>query len=149
MACRLINFLFVWLAVHQLGFAWRDGHFDSTGKAAFWFLAGLAALLGLVFVGPYPVAMIGVPGAEMTNSMPPTLALLALGVMQTGFALMLQKPACKMLDDIRVWTAVVLMNGMIMTIYLWHLTAFVLVMVNDWRYPIPNATMKAQPEFMD
>lgn len=27
--------------------------------------------------------------------------------------------------------------------------AFVLIMVNDWRYPIPNPKMKPQPEFMD
>lgn len=29
------------------------------------------------------------------------------------------------------------------------LTAFILVIVNDWRYPIPNPKMKPQPEFMD
>lgn len=27
--------------------------------------------------------------------------------------------------------------------------AFVMIMVNDWRYPIPNPKMKPQPEFMD
>lgn len=27
--------------------------------------------------------------------------------------------------------------------------AFVLIMVNDWRYPIPNPSMKPQPKFMD
>lgn len=27
--------------------------------------------------------------------------------------------------------------------------AFVLIMVNDWRYPIPNPKMKPQPDFMD
>jgi hypothetical protein len=32
----------------------------------------------------------------------------------------------------RVWTATVLLNGMIMTVYLWHLTAFVFVMVAAW-----------------
>lgn len=29
------------------------------------------------------------------------------------------------------------------------LCAFILIMVNDWRYPIPNPKMKPQPEFMD
>ena len=28
-------------------------------------------------------------------------------------------------------------------------TAFVMIMVNDWRYPIPNPKMAPQPEFMD
>lgn len=29
------------------------------------------------------------------------------------------------------------------------LTAFILVMVNDWRYPMVNPKLPAQPEFMD
>lgn len=28
-------------------------------------------------------------------------------------------------------------------------TAFILIMVNDWRYPIPNPKFAPQPEFMD
>ena len=38
----------------------------------------------------------------------------------------------RLLDKAGLWTATVLMNGMIMTIYLWHLTAFVLVVVAAW-----------------
>lgn len=126
---KFTNFAFVWLAVHQLGYAWGDGYFAKPARALAWGIAGLAALLLLIFVGPYPVAMIGVPGEAITNSMPPTLALLALGIMQAGFALALEPQARRMLGNIRIWTGVVLINGMIMTVYLWHLTAFVLVMV--------------------
>ncbi len=129
---KFTNFGFVWLAVHQLGYAWGEGYFAKPMRALSWGIAGLAALLLLVFVGPYPVAMIGVPGETITNSMPPTLALLALGIMQTGFALALEPQARRMLDNIRIWTTVVLINGMIMTVYLWHLTAFVLVMVGAY-----------------
>jgi peptidoglycan/LPS O-acetylase OafA/YrhL len=129
---NFLNFVFVWVAIHQLGYAWRDGRFAKPQSALAWFAGGLAVLCALVFVGPYPVAMIGVPGAEITNSMPPTLALLALGVMQTGLVLALEGPGRRMLDSIGIWTATVLMNGMIMTVYLWHLTAFVLVMVAAW-----------------
>ncbi|NMW32937.1 acyltransferase [Altererythrobacter sp. RZ02] len=129
---KYTNFAFVWLAVHQLGYAWGEGHFAKPAKALAWGASGLIALLGLVFIGPYPVAMIGVPGNDITNSMPPTIALLALGIMQTGFALALEPQARKMLDNIRIWTSVVLINGMIMSVYLWHLTAFVLVLVAAW-----------------
>jgi hypothetical protein len=76
--------------------------------------------------------MIGVPGSELSNSMPPTLALLALGIAQTGFALALEPWLRRRLDSMRLWTGVVLLNGMIMTIYLWHLTAFVLVLIAAW-----------------
>lgn len=126
------NFLFVWLAVHQLGYAWNDGRFAKPAVALGWGLAGLAALVLLVRYGPYPVAMIGVPGSELSNSMPPTLALLALGIAQTGLALAIEPQMRRLLDGARLWTATVLLNGMIMTVYLWHLTAFVLVMVAAW-----------------
>ncbi|QIG55167.1 acyltransferase [Altererythrobacter sp. BO-6] len=126
------NFLFVWVGIHQLGYAWNDGAFASVVRALAWFAAALAALIGLTVFGPYPIAMIGVPGAEITNSMPPTIALLALGVMQAGLVLALEPWGRRMLQNLGVWTATVLMNGMIMTVYLWHLTAFVLVMVFAW-----------------
>jgi Acyltransferase family len=126
---NFLNFLFVWLGVHQLGYAWNQGRIKMP---LLWALVGLAALLGLVYFGPYPVAMIGVPGSELSNSMPPTLALFALGVAQAGLALALEPVVRRMLDNARIWTATVLLNGMIMTVYLWHLTAFVLVMVAAW-----------------
>ncbi len=129
---NFLNFLFVWLAIHQLGYAWNEGRFSSAGRAAALGLAGLAALGLLIGLGPYPVAMIGVPGSDLSNSMPPTLALLALGFAQAGLALALEKPARRMLANLRIWTATVLINGMIMTVYLWHLTAFVLVLVAAW-----------------
>ena len=129
---KFANFAFVWLAIHQLGYAWGEGRFAKPSHALLLGLAGLAALLLLVFVGPYPVAMIGVPGDPITNSMPPTLALLALGIAQTGFALALEPQARRMLERVWLWTSVVLVNGMIMSIYLWHLTGFVLVLVAAW-----------------
>jgi hypothetical protein len=76
--------------------------------------------------------MIGVPGNDLSNSMPPTLALLALGNMQIGLALTLEPVMRRLLDKAAFWTATVLINGMIMTVYLWHLTAFVVVMVAAW-----------------
>ncbi|MGE3692953.1 MAG: acyltransferase [Novosphingobium sp.] len=123
------NFLFVWLAIHQLGYAWGEGRFPLPPIVA---LGGLAALFCLIRFGPYPVAMIGVPGANLSNSMPPTLAMLALGVAQAGIALTLEAPMRRLLARERVWTATVLVNGMIMTIYLWHLTAFVVVVTAAW-----------------
>lgn len=128
-AVNWLNFLFVWLAIHQLGYCWQEGRF---GVRAAWFLGWLAVLGALVKFGPYPVAMIGVPGNDLSNSMPPTLALLALGNMQIGLALTLEPTMRRLLDRAWLWTATVLVNGMIMTVYLWHLTAFVLVMVAAW-----------------
>lgn len=124
-----LNFLFVWLAVHQLGYAWQEGRFK---QPLLWGIVSLGILAALVRFGPYPLAMIGVPGSDLSNSMPPTLAMLALGNAQIGLALAVEPQMRRLLDGARLWTATVLMNGMIMTVYLWHLTAFVLVMVAAW-----------------
>jgi hypothetical protein len=128
---NFLNFIFIWCAIHQLGYAWNAGYF-TPAKARLWALGGGLSLAALIIFGPYPVAMIGVPGANLSNSMPPTLALLALGVTQTGIALALEPAGRRMLDKMRIWTATVLLNGMIMSVYLWHLTAFVFVMVAAW-----------------
>jgi hypothetical protein len=125
------NFLWVFLAVHQLGFAWRAGRFSNRLFALAWFAVGIGVLTRITVYGFYPVAMVSAPGG-FSNSLPPTLALFALGMAQVGLVLALEPAGRKMLDSVRLWTATVLMNGMIMTIYLWHLTAFVLVMTVAW-----------------
>ncbi|MGC9540554.1 acyltransferase family protein [Streptomyces sp. UG1] len=121
------NFLFAWLAVHQIGFAWRDGRLpDRRGVALPLIGAGLVALVLLTVVGPYPVSMVGVAGQEIQNTAPPTLALLALATVQTGLALLLHAPARRWLRRLTPWTTVVAVNSVIMTLFLWHLTAAVL-----------------------
>ncbi len=125
------NFLWVFLAIHQLGLAWRDGKFENCLFAFGWFAVGLGVLISITVYGFYPVAMVSAPDG-FSNSLPPTFALLALGVVQVGLVLGLEPLGRRMLDKIGIWTATVLMNGMIMTVYLWHLTAFVLVMTFTW-----------------
>lgn len=129
---HFLNFGFVWLAIHQLGYAWHEGYFTHRWSAIGLALGGVTTLAMLIRYGPYPIAMIGVPGEPLSNSMPPTLALLALGTAQTGLALTLEPLGRRMLQRLRAWASVILINGMIMTIYLWHLTAFVLVLIASW-----------------
>lgn len=121
------NFLFAWLAVHQLGFAWQDGRLPSRRSFALPLaLLGLIALVALTVFGPYPISMVGVAGQEIQNTSPPTLVLLALATAQTGLALLLHDPANRWLRGIRPWTAVVAVNSVVMTLFLWHMTAVVL-----------------------
>ncbi|MBI0294626.1 acyltransferase [Streptomyces sp. PRKS01-29] len=116
------NFLIVWLILPQLGFAWRDGTLTRT-PARPWllFLGGSAALVALTTIGPYPVSMVGVPGAAVQNTSPPTVALLALSVAQTGLGLLLAGPLRPRLSRRRVWMVVIAVNGGIMTLFLWHM----------------------------
>ena len=77
---RWINYAFVWLAVHQLGYLWRDRRILGPGQALLWAIGGFAALALLVTLAGYPVSMITVGDEPMSNSRPPTLALLSLAV---------------------------------------------------------------------
>jgi hypothetical protein len=122
------NFLFGWLAIHQVGFAWRDGRLPFRRRVAVpLLLGGLAAALLLTVVGPYPISMIDVPGERLHNMSPPTLALLSVATAQLGLVMLLRDPAERWLQRIRPWTAVVAVNSVILTIFLWHISAAILV----------------------
>lgn len=122
-----LNYLFVWVAVHQLGYLWRDGGLDSPRRAAPWAIGGGIAWVLLARFGPYPISMVGVPGDAVSNTLPPTIMLLALGAFQTGVLLSIERPVRKWLDREVPWAATILVNGTIMSVYLWHLTALALL----------------------
>ena len=121
------NYAFIWLAVHQLGYAWLDGRLGGTSKTLVWGASALVLLLALVRFGPYPLSMVSVPGEDISNSLPPKLPMLLLGIAQCGLLLALERPARRWLSNLKPWTTAVLVNGMIMTVFLWHLTAAMLV----------------------
>lgn len=142
-AIGYLNFVFVWFAVHQLGYAWRDGHLEGLRKTLLWGLGGLALLIALVTVEqlPYPVNMAGDTGGDVSNSFPPKLPMLALGLAQCGLLLSVEGPMRRWLTRGRPWTATLLVNGMIMTIYLWHFTASTLVIGLAWRLANEGITL--------
>ena len=121
------NYFWVWLAVHQLGFAWRDGRLGSPTLLLASAAAGAATLYLLISEGPYPLAMVGSPDEGLSNTLPPKITLIALGICQFGILLALEGPMRRALGSLRVWTATVLINSMIMTLYLWHITVMVLL----------------------
>jgi fucose 4-O-acetylase-like acetyltransferase len=124
------NYAFVWLGVLELGFLWKDG--ALTGRRSIpWAMAGagLGVLAVLTTVLDYPVSMIGLSHAERSNTLPPTFALLALAAWQCGAMLILQDAANRWLERPRVWLSVVVANGMVMTAYLWNMSAAVLAAV--------------------
>jgi hypothetical protein len=121
------NYFWVWLAVHQLGFAWRDGRLGSPALLLACSAAGFVTLYLLVTKGPYPLAMVGSPDEGLSNTLPPKITLIALGIVQFGLLLALEGPMRRALESLRLWTATVLINSMIMTLYLWHITVMVLL----------------------
>ena len=120
------NYLWVWMTVHQIGYAWaeRDGELDpKLGWAAAG--VGLAGLIGLTVFGPFPVPLIGVEGEAFSNTTPPSIVLFAQTLVQVGLISVSAAPLKRWLARRRVWASVVLVSGMIMSLYVWHLTAMV------------------------
>jgi fucose 4-O-acetylase-like acetyltransferase len=121
------NYLVAWATVHQLGYAWVDGALGSRVRRLALAGAGLVGLLLAVGPGPYPISMIGVTGAELNNSYPTRATMVFLGMLQGGIILLAERRLAERLRSPRLWTATVAVNARIMTLYLWHLTAMVLV----------------------
>jgi fucose 4-O-acetylase-like acetyltransferase len=128
------NYLLVWGTFHQLGFAWYDGLFAGRRRPLLLGLGALVALVGLIWWGPYPVSMIGVPGARIQNASPPSAALLAFGLAQVGLVLALEPYVSAWLGRrSQVRDAVERANRLTMPVYLWHMVALVVVAVVGYR----------------
>lgn len=115
-----LNVAFVWLGVHQFGFAYAHGTIRRRYAAAMVAGGGLVAL-ALVFVGPYSLNMTGVFAAEDSNVAPPTMVLAAVGALQVGVAVLSR-------ERISAWTRrpgpARLLDRVcpqLMTVYLWHM----------------------------
>ena len=126
------NYFWVWLAMHHLGFAWRDGRIGSPLLLVGLAVASFGLFVSLIGFGPYPIAMAGSPGEEVSNTLPPKITLIALGLSQFGLLLAVEKPMQRFLTGLRAWTCTVIINTMIMTIYLWHMTILLLVLAGAW-----------------
>jgi hypothetical protein len=127
-----INMLIVWALPHQLGF-----EYDRLSRAPrrfAWCLAwaGFFALFGLTNMGLYPRSMVGVPGEEISNMAPPTLAIAALTVFQVGVLLLVR-------ERIERWARGELGSRVVgfaamnsMRVFLWHAPGFALA-YGLWR----------------
>lgn len=118
----LVNLLFVWPLIQQIGFWYHDGWFDRRGRVMLTAIAvaGFAVFLALMAWGPYSTNLL----ADLN---PPTLPLVVLGVTQAAL-LRLARPALAALMRTRAMRGVVFVLGSrLMTIYLWHLPVILLL----------------------
>ena len=126
-AFSAVNFVLVWTMAATLGLVVRR----RAGDQRLWLVAAGAVVVNVAVValGPYPVSMVGMPGERISNMAPPTLALAlhavalvsALGALWPWLARWCERP--------RVWVAACAVGGVAMTLFLWHLTALVLVVL--------------------
>ena len=125
-AVRWANIAFVWFFVHQLGFFYADGSLTRAPKRAHiaMTLGSFGCLLVLTNIGVYPKSMVGTGLEQVSNMNPPTVCIVVLTCWLVGAAMLLRDPLNRWLARQRPWMTVILANSMIMTLYLWHLTAY-------------------------
>ncbi|MEV5238036.1 acyltransferase [Streptomyces cinnamoneus] len=141
-----INVAAGWLVPYCLGAAWARG--SLRGRTTGWALlaGGATATAGLVLWGGYPVSMVGVPGAAVSNLNPPTLAAVTFGLAQCGAAALLLGPLRRWLVRPAAWAAVALVNLSAMTVFLWHQTAMMAVTATGLLAGEPLPGLHTRPD---
>jgi surface polysaccharide O-acyltransferase-like enzyme len=135
-----LNYLLCWGLLYQIGIAWQSGYL--AGIRAVLLAAGSAcALWLLIWLGPYPISMIGVPGQAVQNTEPPSVAMLAFGCAQAGLAIFVAPAVNSVLRSVAVQRVLSRANANVMALYLWHMIPVVIVAVT--AYP---AGLLPQPD---
>ena len=148
---RYLNVVFVLLLPHQLGHFYGDGTLQRWPRPAFAGMAaaGLAGLVALTNpwlfrlagdrrfewfpgIGHYPRSLLGVDQEQVSNAYPPTLCYLLVGLWLIGLVLLLRPVLTRWLEGRRPWAATIAVNARIMTLFLWHMTAYLLAILALW-----------------
>ena len=138
-----INLVVVWALPHQLGFFYERLVAAPRRFSLALASGGFIALFGLTNMGLYPRSMVGVPGEEISNMAPPTLAIAALTTFQVGVLLASR-------DRIVRWAQtagrrlVEFASRNSMRIFLWHAPGFAIA-YGLWRL----AGLPGQPEVVN
>jgi len=146
---RYLNVLPVLLFPHQLGFFYAEGRFGSRRVQWAMVIGGLAGLVLLttpwVFqlfgdarfewfpgLGQYPKSLLGTDVEAISNAYPPTVCFLLGGVWSIGAVMLLRPVATRWLERVGVWKATIFANAIIMTLFLWHMTAYLIAILALW-----------------
>jgi hypothetical protein len=124
-----INWVLGWLSFQMLGMAWRDGLLPTGRRlvaiaGGFW----VAALTAVLSGGPWAISMVNFPGMENSPTNPPTLSLLLFGTAYSLTAIHFAPAISAWLAERpKAWAAVIGANTVAMSVYLWHMTAAIIV----------------------
>jgi hypothetical protein len=123
-----VNWVIGWLGFQIAGFAWQDGRIP-TGRRLVALAAALWALaLTAVHLGPWPAVMLHHGGLEHSPTSPPSTAFLLFGFAYSLTAAALAPAVDRWLErSARAWRTTIAANAVAMSVYLWHMTAAVLV----------------------
>jgi len=135
----VLNFVFVWLLPHQLGYLHADGALRPAARQAAALAAlGLGGLIVLTTLVGYPVSLIAVPGADRFNTNPPSLAIVAVTAWLVGLALVARPLISRWAYRRRAVVRAV--NSVPLTLYLWHVAAAAIaaVVLDHLGFPRPE-----------
>jgi hypothetical protein len=127
-----VNLVVVWAISHQLGFYYQRLVAAPRRFKSILMWTGLIALFGLTNMGLYPRSMVGVPGEDISNMAPPTLAIAALTVFQIGVLLVNRERIIAWAQSPRGSRIVGFASRNSMRIFLWHAPGFALA-YGLWR----------------
>lgn len=121
-AVGLVNLVFVWLLVQQIGFFYADGAFDRLSRLQLTAIAlsCYLALIPLTYGGLYPVDM-------LTALNPPMLPLILIGLAQICLVKALYPALQWLTERPSVQKVMFLVGTRSMTIYLWHLPLIIAI----------------------
>ena len=130
-AVASLNFFLVFFLAAVVGLVVRD--LEGPRRRLLWLVAvaAVAVNLALVALGPYPLSMVGLPGEEISNVGPPTLVLALHAVAMIAVIGALWQILDALCHRARVWRAACALGGVAMTLYLWHLTALIGVILTQ------------------
>jgi hypothetical protein len=126
-----LNLLIAWLVPFQLGFLYADtsSRLHARRVQLALCVGGLFLLAVATSAGIYPASIGGVPGDKFSNMRPPTLVIVFLSLWQIGFVLLGAPWFRRVLGWARIAAAVKRLNMVTMTLYLWHMTALLTVLL--------------------
>ncbi len=122
-----VNLAFAWPLAHQWGIAYHRGWFRtwSTGRLLSAIATAAIAIAALVAWLHYPPAAVAWADVLVANLLPPTLAIVFLGFIQTCVLGLLDRAGVAAHLGQRTAGVVRLANALLLTAYLWHIPAIV------------------------
>ena len=148
---RWLNVAFVLLFAHQMGHRYADGSFARAPRLVYGalVLTGLGGLVlltnDLIFtpfgdvrfewfpgIGHYPKSLLGTDVEKVSNAYPPTVPFLLGGIWSIGAVMLLRPALARWLERASAWKATIFVNSIIMTLFLWHMTAYLIAILLLW-----------------